>query len=144
MSDKYVCNGLEDLSWIAKSIIEHYTEAKVFAVYGKMGAGKTTLIKEICKYIGVKDKVISPTFTIVNEYIRNDQQSVYHFDFYRIESEEEAMDIGYEEYFFSDNYCFIEWPEKVEKLLPDKYVYILLEEGEREDMRWIGHRLVSL
>ncbi len=145
MKDKvYVCDGLKDLSRVAASLIEDYPENNVFAVYGKMGAGKTTLIQAFCKYLGVEDKVVSPTFTIVNEYIKDGIQPVYHFDFYRIKNDIEAMDIGYEEYLYSGNYCFIEWPEKIEKLLPDKYVYLAIEEGERKDVRLIWHSLVSL
>jgi len=86
--------------------------------YGEMGVGKTTLIKEILKQLGVKDNVSSPTFSLVNEYHTNKDAKIFHFDFYRIETEEEAMDMGIEEYFYSDSLCLIEWPNKVENLLP--------------------------
>jgi len=83
-----------------------------------MGAGKTTLIKAVCEALGVKDTISSPTFSIVNEYRAADGKKIYHFDFYRIKSENEAYDMGYEDYFYSGAYCFIEWPEKIASLLP--------------------------
>jgi tRNA threonylcarbamoyladenosine biosynthesis protein TsaE len=92
-----------------------------------MGAGKTTLIKSICKVLGVKDNVSSPTFSLVNEYHTIKGEIVYHFDFYRIKSEEEASDIGVDEYFYSDEYCFVEWPSMIPSLWPDEYVMINIE-----------------
>lgn len=97
-----------------------------FAFYGNMGAGKTTFIKAICKVLGATDIVTSPTFSLVNEYVAGDGQRFYHFDFYRIESIEEIFDIGYEELFYSDAFCFIEWPEKAEMLLPDDIVKVYI------------------
>lgn len=88
------------------------------AFYGEMGAGKTTLIKAICEKLGVEGTTSSPTFSIINEYVNNNGDSLFHFDFYRINNETEAYDFGYEEYFYSGNLCFIEWPEKIERLLP--------------------------
>lgn len=99
-----------------------------------MGAGKTTLIKEICKQLGVEDNISSPTFSLVNEYETKNGELAYHFDFYRITDEEEALDIGIEDYFYSGNWCFIEWPENVENLLPLDAVEIhitILEDGKR-------------
>lgn len=90
----------------------------VFAFYGKMGAGKTTFIKSLCKQLGVEDEVNSPTFAIINEYRSNTAELIYHFDFYRIKKIEEVYDLGYEDYFYSGALCFIEWPELVEDLLP--------------------------
>ena len=106
-----------------------------------MSAGKTTLIKYLCHYLGAKDIAKSPSFAIINEYIIKNQQSsedsglsttIFHFDFYRIKSESEAFDIGYEEYFFSGSYCFIEWPEKIINLMPAHYVRIDIEVNEDE------------
>ena len=125
--------SLEDLSYIAKEIIASL-ENKVLLFFGEMGVGKTTLIKEICKQLNVKDTISSPTFSLVNEYRTNKNEVVYHFDFYRIENEEEAYDMGIEDYFESDNWCLIEWPENVENLLPLKIVEIhlsMLENGQR-------------
>lgn len=99
-------------------------DIKVWLFYGAMGVGKTTLIKAICKQWGVTDTVSSPTFALVNEYLNSEHQTFYHFDFYRIKDEEEAWDIGTEDYFYSGNYCFVEWPERIEGLLPEKFVRI--------------------
>lgn len=108
---------LQEISKIAKEIIEN-VNCKILLFHGEMGAGKTTLIKELVKQLGVNEIASSPTFSLVNEYKTNTGQTIYHFDFYRINSEEEAFDIGVEEYFYSNNWCFIEWGEKVENLLP--------------------------
>jgi tRNA threonylcarbamoyladenosine biosynthesis protein TsaE len=126
---------LNDLPIIAKEIIESYKNDRIFTFFGKMGAGKTTLIKEICNYLKVVDVVCSPTFSIVNEYHTSDNESVFHFDFYRIKNEKEAYDIGYEDYFYSNNYCLIEWPEKISELLPENYVKVLIEENDTPDFR---------
>ncbi len=109
--------NLDQISDIAKEIISS-SKHKILLFYGSMGSGKTTLIKEIVKQLDVKDMTSSPTFSLVNEYRSSQGKIIYHFDFYRIEKEEEAYDMGIEEYFLSDNWCFIEWPEKVENLLP--------------------------
>lgn len=101
---------------------------KQFAFYGNMGAGKTTFIKEICRQLGVKQVVTSPTFALINEYNTSDNQIVYHFDFYRINKIEELFDFGYEDYLYSSNYCFIEWPEKAEAILPDHLQRVTLTE----------------
>jgi len=118
-------NGVADLDRAAKEIV-NFTQKDLFFIFeGDMGAGKTTLIKSICKELGVKEVVSSPTFSIVNEYAADDR-TVYHFDFYRIKNLQEAYDIGYEEYFYSDHICLIEWPEKIAELLPDHYVKIAI------------------
>jgi tRNA threonylcarbamoyladenosine biosynthesis protein TsaE len=116
-------NSLLDLEGAAKRLLEFNKQNKIFVFYGDMGAGKTTFIKAICAELGVKDTVSSPTFSIVNEYVGNGN-TIYHFDFYRIKSIQEAFDIGYEEYFYSGDICLIEWPEKVQELLPEHYVKI--------------------
>ena len=119
--------NLEDLPKIAKNIILN-VKHKTLLFYGDMGVGKTTLIKEIVKQLGVLDIASSPTFSLVNEYESKLGEKIYHFDFYRIESEEEAFDFGIEEYLYNNNWCFIEWPEKVENLLPLNSVAIFLKE----------------
>ncbi len=117
---------LKELPEIAKTIIATAT-SKILLFNGEMGVGKTTLIKEVVKQLGVTDIANSPTFSLVNEYLTDDGQTIYHFDFYRIETEEEALDIGIEEYFYDDNaWCFIEWGNKVENLLPLDFVNINL------------------
>ena len=124
---------IEDKSQInqaAKQFVEFMGEDKVFAFYGSMGAGKTTIIKAICKELGVKESVTSPTFAIINEYKDGEGNSIYHFDFYRINKLEEAFDFGYEDYFYSGNLCFIEWPEIVESLLPTNCVKVTIEEKD--------------
>ena len=124
---------LEDLSSIAKEIIST-VKNKTLLFYGEMGVGKTTLIKEICKQLDVQDVISSPTFSLVNEYRTAKNEIIYHFDFYRIEDEEEAYDIGIEDYFESKNWCFIEWPKNVENVLPLETVEIhlsILEDNQR-------------
>lgn len=108
---------LAELDAVANDIILN-AKSRVLLFYGAMGAGKTTLIKAIAKNLGVDDVTSSPTFSLINEYITKTGELIYHFDFYRIESEEEAYGFGAEEYLDSGNWCFIEWPEKVENLLP--------------------------
>lgn len=117
--------ALNQLSEIAKDVI-NTSKHKVLLFYGEMGVGKTTLIKEIVKQLHVIDNVSSPTFSLVNEYLSKDGDKVYHFDFYRINNEEEALDMGVEEYFYSNNWCLVEWPNKVENLLPLKSVSITI------------------
>ncbi len=110
---------LQSLPSIAKQVLDAFPDSRIFALYGRMGAGKTTLIKELCRALDVADEVQSPTFSIVNEYKTADNDSVYHFDFYRINKIDEVFDIGYEDYVYSGSYCFIEWPELAEDLLPE-------------------------
>lgn len=119
---------LEELQKAAKLFIETYKDKKVFAFYGAMGVGKTTFIKALCEELEVVDIVNSPSFAIVYEYKTQGQGVIYHFDFYRIKNIEEAFDFGYEDYFYSDNYCFIEWPEKIDSLLPENCAKVYLEE----------------
>lgn len=122
-----VSSDLEGLDDIASRIIE-FSEGLSFWIFdGDMGLGKTTLIKSICKVLTVVDLVSSPTYSILNEYQDQNKNTLYHFDFYRLNSEEEALDIGVEEYFYSGNYCFVEWPSKVPSLLPtEQYLLISL------------------
>ena len=112
------------MSNVAKKILEHCSSHKKFLFYGEMGVGKTTLIKELSLQLGVTNIVSSPTFSIINEYNTLCNSKIYHFDFYRLEDEKEAFDMGYEEYFFGDGYCFIEWPEKIPNLIEDDMLKI--------------------
>ena len=131
---------LVELPQVAKELLGAFPEERFFAFFGKMGVGKTTLIKELCAALGVEDNVCSPTFAIVNEYSRplithhssliTKSEPVYHFDFYRLKNLAEAYDIGYEEYFYSGCYCFTEWTEKIEELLPEEYVRVEIVETD--------------
>ena len=132
-----LCRSLEELDGIAVALLQAHAQDRVFAFFGNMGAGKTTLIKSLCKHLGVRSPVNSPTFAIINEYINCQDESIYHFDFYRIKGITEALDIGYELYFYSGNYCFIEWPEKITELLPENCVYVKIEETGLEGERSI-------
>jgi len=129
--------GVEGLAEVSDYLISLRDEADVVAFYGPMGAGKTTLIKDLCHRMGVTDEVNSPTFAIVNEYVTEEGDSVYHFDFYRIKKLEEAYDIGYENYFYSGNLCLIEWPELIEPLLPERYLRVDIRLGATDDERII-------
>ena len=108
---------LIDLPQVAAELI-HKASSKIMLFYGEMGVGKTTLIKELCKLLGTEDVISSPTFSLVNEYHTINQRIIYHFDFYRIKNEEEAYNIGVEDYFYSNAFCFIEWPENIQNLVP--------------------------
>lgn len=128
MEHRYHCTSLESLSDIARDILERVSGPAVFALHGEMGSGKTSLVKAFCSALGVGDNVTSPTFSIVNEYMTEEIGPVYHFDVYRIKKPEEVMDIGYETYFYSGQYVFIEWPELISELLPEKHVYVKIRE----------------
>ncbi|MDJ1502837.1 tRNA (adenosine(37)-N6)-threonylcarbamoyltransferase complex ATPase subunit type 1 TsaE [Xanthocytophaga agilis] len=117
-------SSLKELPFIAGFLIKLADEYKVWLLEGEMGAGKTTLVKAVCEKLGVEDTVQSPTFALVNEYLTAKGESCYHFDFYRIKDETEAMDMGIEEYFDSNSYCFVEWSAKIPHLLPAKYLKI--------------------
>jgi len=124
--------SLDELKYAAEQLISFGGSQKIFLFYGDMGAGKTTLIKSLCDNLGVKEPATSPTFSIVNEY-QGESSRIYHFDFYRLKNQSEALDLGYEEYFYSGNYCFIEWPEKIPDLWPDHYIRVDIEVlGENE------------
>ena len=121
-------NSLDEMGKAAQEFVAAMDDRKVFAFYGKMGAGKTTFIKAVCEELGVEDVINSPTFAIVNEYVDGKGEPVYHFDFYRIKKEQEVLDIGYEDYVYSGHVCFMEWPELIENLLPDDAVKVTIEE----------------
>ena len=125
---------IEHIREAAREFINQIGDRRVFAFYGKMGAGKTTFVKAICEELGVEDVITSPTFAIINEYSTNVQRStfnvqrIFHFDFYRIKKLEEVYDMGYEDYFYSGALCFIEWPELIEDILPEDAVRVSIEE----------------
>lgn len=110
----------------AEKILNKHPDSKVFGFYGDLGTGKTTLIKSICEKIGVRDIINSPTFSLINEYHYNNNEEIFHFDFYRINNLKEALDLGIEEYFFSGSYCFIEWPDLIENFLPEGFVRVTI------------------
>ena len=155
-----VIKDIDHIREAAREFIEHIGEHRVFAFYGKMGAGKTTFVKAICEELGVDDVITSPTFAIINEYTAtpptaaanssfslrecgvanftlHSSLQIYHFDFYRIKKLEEVYDMGYEDYFYSGALCFLEWPELIEDILPDDAVRVSI--AEQED----GSRVVS-
>ncbi|MFZ9954676.1 MAG: tRNA (adenosine(37)-N6)-threonylcarbamoyltransferase complex ATPase subunit type 1 TsaE [Flavobacteriales bacterium] len=125
---EFEVTSLEDLKVVAKSILDSYPLHKVFLLYGEMGAGKTTLTKEFCEILKCEGYGSSPTFSIVNEYHSVLHKKIYHFDCYRLNNENEAFDIGIEDYLDSNYYCFIEWPEKIFNLLPAKHICISIKE----------------
>lgn len=127
---KIKIDSLDNIHAAAKQFVDNMGTSKVFAFYGKMGAGKTTFIKAICEVFGVDDVITSPTFAIVNEYTAASGTPIYHFDFYRIKKIEEVYDMGYEDYFYSTNLCFLEWPELIENLLPGDAVRVTIREEE--------------
>ena len=127
---KIKIDSLDNIHAAAKQFVDNMGTSKVFAFYGKMGAGKTTFIKAICEVFGVDDVITSPTFAIVNEYTAASGTPIYHFDFYRIKKIEEVYDMGYEDYFYSINLCILEWPELIENLLPGDAVRVTIREEE--------------
>lgn len=122
--------SLGELPEAAKAFIEAMGEDRIFAFEGGMGAGKTTFIAEVCRQLGADDDSGSPTFSIVNEYVAADGSPVYHFDFYRLDSPQEALDMGAEDYFYSGNLCLIEWPDRIGELLPEEAVIVKITETE--------------
>lgn len=127
--------NLDNIDDAAGEFLRSVSDARIFAFYGEMGAGKTTFIKALCRNLGVEQYVTSPTFALINEYHAANDGIIFHFDFYRIESIEEVMDMGYEDYFYSENICFIEWPERIAGLLPEDTARIkidVLDNGERQ------------
>jgi len=128
--DSLTLKSLSDLNVVADKFLRAMRGKKVFAFFGPMGVGKTTFIKALCNELGVVEIVTSPTFALVNEYQTGEGDVIYHFDFYRIEKIEEVYDFGYEDYFYSGNYCFIEWPDKVAEILPENIAYVQLVENK--------------
>ena len=120
--------SLDNIREAAKAFLDGMGTGKVFAFYGKMGAGKTTFIKAICEELGVTDVITSPTFALVNEYTAADRSPIYHFDFYRIKKLDEVYDMGYEDYFYGGSLCFLEWPELIEEILPEDVTKVTITE----------------
>lgn len=135
---EFTIKSLKQLPEAAKWFVENMGNDTLFSFEGVMGAGKTTFIKAICEELGVRDVVNSPTFAIINEYTSGEGSPIYHFDFYRIKSPQEAIDFGLNDYLYSKNLCFMEWAQEVEALLPDHYVKVLIAENVR------GERVVTL
>ena len=129
--------SLSEINHIASRFIQAHPADRIFAFYGEMGAGKTTFIKALCEEMHVLDYVTSPTFALINEYKTEDDRAIFHFDFYRIQNISEAYDFGYEDYFYSGDYCFIEWPGLIEPLLPSIAVKVTIREIEN------GKRIVE-
>lgn len=134
MQVKYFIDQIKD---VARQILEENPE-KIIVFNGEMGAGKTTLIKKLCKALGVSEATSSPTFSLVNEYQTVNNETVYHFDFYRLKQETEALDMGVEDYLYSNNWCFIEWSEKIPNLIPENHSVITIE------LQSDGQRLLTL
>ena len=134
---KLSARSIEDIEQVARAILKEARKNKVVCFRGAMGTGKTTLIAEICKQLKVEDRISSPTFSLVNEYFSSTEGTIFHFDFYRIDSEEEALDMGVEEYLYSNAFCFLEWPEKIENLLPLHYLEVTIEQDKE-------HRIYKL
>ncbi len=127
---------LDNIDDAARQLLRAFPETRIFAFYGELGSGKTTFIKAVCRQLGVDQFVTSPTFALINEYHdKKGERSFYHLDFYRIERVEEALDMGYEDYFYSGNICFIEWPEKISELLPEAALKLrieIIDNGKRQ------------
>ena len=126
---QFTVNSIDELPKVADSFIKNIGDEKIIAFYGKMGSGKTIFIKALCKSLGSTDNITSPTFAIINRY-ESEKGIINHFDFYRIKTQEEVYDLGYEDYFYSDEYCFIEWPELIENFLPENCVKVEIKENE--------------
>lgn len=130
MEKEWIAKSENDLTQIAKELLETFPEERIFCFYGEMGVGKTTFIKQICRQLQVENMPLSPTFSIINEYFTKNEDLVYHFDFYRIETEEDLYQIGFDDYLFSGNYCFMEWTENIERYLRTDFVKIVITEDE--------------
>lgn len=137
MKYEFSCRNEEDLPAIAIQILAFCGMQRVVALWGGMGVGKTALTKVFCRLLGVSENVSSPTFSLINEYLDAEGKPVFHFDFYRIQSLQEAIDIGVEEYFYSGSFCFVEWPEKILNLLPEDTVHVTIAVDD-------GIRLISV
>jgi tRNA threonylcarbamoyladenosine biosynthesis protein TsaE len=130
----YTIGNLNDIKHVAKAFLQQFGEYKIMAFRGEMGVGKTTFVKALCEQLGAEDVVNSPSFAIVNEYTTRTNDTIYHFDFYRIKNASEVFDMGYEDYLYSGAYCLMEWPEKIEDLLPQNRLdlnFTLNNDGSR-------------
>ena len=128
-------NSIDELSKVSDLLISWRDKSNIIAFYGNMGAGKTTLVKNLCSKLGVQDEVNSPTFALVNEYQTESFDSVFHFDFYRIKSLEEVFDIGYEDYFYGGSLCLLEWPELIDPIMPEHFIKVEISLGDTADSR---------
>jgi tRNA threonylcarbamoyladenosine biosynthesis protein TsaE len=138
MKKSFTIQSVDELEIVANALIESMTKASVFAFFGSMGAGKTTFIKVICSLLGVENVVNSPTFAVINEYVHPNGEPIFHFDFYRLNSAQEAIDIGYQEYIESGYLCLMEWPDKIENLLPENCVYVYIQSEDNTGLRTIS------
>lgn len=138
MEHEIIIKNTDDLDRAAGEFLQQIGDHKLIAFYAPMGAGKTTFTTALCKRLGVEDPVCSPTFTIINEYLSSDGESIYHFDFYRITKNEEAIDIGLDDYLYSGNLCLMEWPENIEDLLPEETlkVHIQVNPDQSRRLTW--------
>lgn len=137
MKQEFKADTIDKLTGIGRALFGKYPDKRIFVFSGEMGAGKTTFIQALCRILDVADNVNSPTFSIINEYKRKNGDSVFHFDLYRVEKLSEVFDLGYEDYFYSGAYVFIEWPEIARKLLPENSVYIQIEWTGNDECRTI-------
>lgn len=137
MNNYYVIGSLEDIESVAAEFIGHFSENRLFAFYGEMGIGKTTFIKALCKVLGVTSETKSPTFSVINVYLTGSGEELYHFDCYRIEKLADFVNIGYEDYFNSGNYCFIEWAENIESALTHDVIRVKMTLNEFDKSRII-------
>jgi tRNA threonylcarbamoyladenosine biosynthesis protein TsaE len=135
-------NNIEELSKVSDLLLDWREKSNIVAFYGTMGAGKTTLVKNLCQKLGVSDEVNSPTFALVNEYQTETFDSIFHFDFYRIKSLEEVFDIGYEDYFYGGSLCLLEWPELIDPLMPEHFIKVEITLGDTDTSRKIRCSLV--
>ena len=142
MEKTFEINTVDELSQISELLISWRDKSNIIAFYGSMGAGKTTLIKNLCHKLGVTDEVNSPTFALVNEYLTPLEGSIFHFDFYRIKKLEEVYDIGYEDYFYGGKLCLLEWPELIDSLMPDHFIKVEIALGNADNARKIKCSIV--
>ena len=139
MEQSISANGVEDLPQVAKWLLEKIGDNILISIEGEMGVGKTTFIKVLCEYMQVEDEVSSPTYSLVNEYFSPRYGTIYHFDFYRLEDEDEALDMGIEDYLYSGGYCLMEWPEKIRKLIPDECNQLKIEVEDNARVFKLNH-----
>ena len=137
MNMVFEINGVDQLTQVSELLISWRDKSDIIAFYGPMGAGKTTLIMNLCHQLGVSDEGNSPTSALGNEYPSIKEKSIFHFDFYRIKKLEEVFDIGYEDYFYSGHLCLIEWPELIDPLMPEHFIKVSISYGKNDDERVI-------
>jgi tRNA threonylcarbamoyladenosine biosynthesis protein TsaE len=131
MKIRFDCNHVDELAEAAEILVNYFKNERIFLFYGEMGAGKTTFIKAIAKELGVAEETSSPTFGFVNEYTGSNKRPIFHFDCYRVKNQEDALSIGFQEYFDSGNFCLVEWPEMIPDFLPEHFVKVQIKEKDR-------------